>query len=696
MKRQYLRVFVLSALGLALELLLIRWLDSQVRPLAFVKNLALIASFLGLGIGYASASRTFDFTKYTAMLLSFILSIGAVFGSDFGERLAAGPMSPEANLGLRVAGSWFELVWFGVIIAVVFALTVLAMIPLGQLTGRALIGLPTLPAYSVNILGSIAGVLLIFLLASLSMPLWASTAVLGLLLLAYIWEHRSYRVLSVLSLLLAVAAMASIDYRPEQRTVWSAYNKIEVRELPIEDPQGRPVPSGHLLKVQNLFYQQILDLSPQTVAEYGDLEKIRKARYEYDFPYRYKRPKNVLILGAGTGNDVAAALRAGATRVVAVEIDPKISEFGRLLHREKPYSDPRVELVHDDARAYLKERGEQFDMIVFGLLDAHTSFFSSLAGGIRLDNYVYTVESFKQALSRLDQDGMLALSFYVEQPWITSRMGEMMREASGKPALVSQVASNTFTFIAGPGAPAPQPPLTLGIPPQFSKDYPPGPQSTDDWPFIYLRDRMIPSTIWAAALAILLVTFVTVRASFRGGVEFERHFFFLGAGFLLLETRTIAQLALLFGTTWRVSAIAISLVLGLILVANLIIEKTGPLSPRLTYAGLFATLLINTFVRPSSVLGFGQGALIGMTLLLALPLFFAALIFGSSTARRPSLGPILASNLIGSVLGGILENASLIIGISALNLIAIVLYALSYMRDDVRNAADEPLLAAKQ
>ena len=116
----------------------------------------------------------------------------------------------------------------------------------------------------------------------------------------------------------------------------------------------------------------------------------------YNLPYRFApSPKSVLVLGAGTGNDVAAALRNGAQQVTAVEIDPLILKLGRQLHFEKPYDSPRVTVVVDDARSYIQNSHEQFDLIVFSLLDSHTT--SSNFSNIRIDNYVYTVEAMTAA-----------------------------------------------------------------------------------------------------------------------------------------------------------------------------------------------------------------------------------------------------------------------------------------------------------
>jgi spermidine synthase len=115
--------------------------------------------------------------------------------------------------------------------------------------------------------------------------------------------------------------------------------------------------------------------------------------------------------GLGTGNDVAAALRAGAGAVDAVEIDPAIQELGRIYHPELPYSDPRVRFVNDDARSFLRTTSATYDLIVYGLLDSHTLL--SHASSVRLDSFVYIVEGFRETRAHLRDDGVVSLSFAI-------------------------------------------------------------------------------------------------------------------------------------------------------------------------------------------------------------------------------------------------------------------------------------------
>ncbi len=138
------------------------------------------------------------------------------------------------------------------------------------------------------------------------------------------------------------------------------------------------------------------------------------------------------MVGAGTGNDVAAALRAGAGHVEAIEIDPAILLTGRLSHPEKPYSDARVHAVINDARSFLRTTEQTFDLVVYGLLDSHTLL--SQGSSVRLDSFVYTVEGLREARARLKSDGMLSLSFTVLSDALGRKIYLMLQQAfDGRP-----------------------------------------------------------------------------------------------------------------------------------------------------------------------------------------------------------------------------------------------------------------------
>ncbi len=205
---------------------------------------------------------------------------------------------------------------------------------------------------------------------------------------------------------------------------------------------------------------------------------------------------------------------------------------------------------------------------------------------------------------------------------------------------------------------------------------------TDDWPFLYLPGRRIPGAyllvLGGLALASVLVLRLAglPRASLT---RFHGHLFFLGAAFLLMEVHAINRLALLFGTTWIVSAVAIVLVLLLIVAANLTVTLWPRIPYALSYSGLGLALAASFLVRPETVLGAGTAAALGLGLLVVSPVFFAGLVFARSFRGSPAAGPAMGANIIGSVLGGWIEYATMALGIRALVLLAAGFYSLSLL-----------------
>jgi hypothetical protein len=202
--------------------------------------------------------------------------------------------------------------------------------------------------------------------------------------------------------------------------------------------QGYPSPGGQrvaksksreaLIRAAGLYYQRIYDLSSSNLP--GRLHAIREY---YDFPYKvHPSLKDVAVVGAGTGNDVAAALRAGAARVDAIEIDPAIMAVGRANHPERPYSDARAHVINNDARSFLRTTHRKYDLFVYGLLDSHTLL--SQGSSVRLDSFVYTVEGLTEARNRLKSTGVLSLSFSMLSPGIGRKIYLMLQQVfDGRP-----------------------------------------------------------------------------------------------------------------------------------------------------------------------------------------------------------------------------------------------------------------------
>jgi hypothetical protein len=564
---------------------------------------------------------------------------------------------------------WLSLAIFLGIVLIFFLLSVLLFIPLGQATGREMKDRPAVPAYIINLLASLAGVWIFALLSYLQAHpvFWFGLGLLGLTLYLLLCQG-----LAPSTLLIGAATLLALLLTGQQQT-WSPYQRLQVRKV-LSDPgsYGQSIEMGYQLDVQQIFYQFAFDLSPESLQHLPSLKPLAAS---YNLPYLLKPPgAQVLILGAGMGNDVAAALRNGASSVQAVEIDPAIHAFGKDLHPEQPYSDPRVTVTIDDARSFFAKTNERYDIVSFGLLDSHTL----LSGmtSVRLDSFVYTLESFRQVKEHLTEDGKVVVNFAVGAPWIEERLGQMLSQVFGD-ELVFVHYSDIWgtTFVAG--SLVADTVQRAGLAPWASDPNLDNiPISTDDWPYLYMRTRQVPSAYWQALLVMGAVALVVIGRSFPEALRPNWHFFLLGAGFLLIEFKSITEFALLFGTTWLVNALAISGVLLMALAANLVVLWRKRIDVRVAYLLLFISLAVAYLFPLSSLNSLPPlpRALSGM-ILLSLPLFFSGLIFSESLREAGEAAGPLASNLTGSVAGGVLEYTSLIWGIKNMYLVGVIVYA---------------------
>jgi len=205
--------------------------------------------------------------------------------------------------------------------------------------------------------------------------------------------------------------------------------------------------------------------------------------------------------------------------------------------------------------------------------------------------------------------------------------------------------------------------------------------TTDDWPYVFLRT---PGVTWNYAFGLiftLALGFGLVRkafGSFTSDVS-GRLMFFLGAAFMLIETKSVTQMGLLAGTTWIVNSFVITGVLLMILLANVIQIKAKFKNINILFALLFVSIVVNYLFDLSSLNGLPTAASIAVgSLILSSPLLFAAMIFAISFSQVRSPSQALGMNLLGTLVGGAFEYLSMMLGIKALNLIALILYALAF------------------
>jgi hypothetical protein len=154
--------------------------------------------------------------------------------------------------------------------------------------------------------------------------------------------------------------------------------------------------------------------------------------------------------------------------------------------------------------------------------------------------------------------------------------------------------------------------------------------------------------------------------------------FFLGAAFMLLETKAVVQMALLFGSTWLVNSAVFFTALVLILLANLYVLKIPSVRLSPHYAALFAFLAATVLVPFDTFLGGGIVWRYVIPCVLALgPMFFAGVIFARSFRDEAYPDSAFGSNIAGSVVGGLSESFSTLLGFRYLLILAICFYLLS-------------------
>jgi spermidine synthase len=654
-----LRLATYSALILFFELALIRFTAGYVHVFSFYLNFVLISTFLGMGVGLLRAEHA-RLLKWIAIPAMLLVLLTVAF---FTQVSISAPRDQNDFVWALFLDAPDRSVPIVVVAASLFAVCSVFFIPLGALVGAEFRRLPPLRAYAWDIGGGLVGILVFGILsATRQEPLVWFTIGFAVWLLASLDDRRFAASLAVASAL-SLSIVSWTSHGP-LKSYWSPYYRITLEKL-ANLPMFR-------LSVNGSIHQFVINLD-STVAETSDYP--RTARAGYLKPYAaLARIDTALVVGAGTGNDLSLLLMRGAKYIDAVEIDPVIAAIGKDVHFQQPYSDPRVHLHINDARAFLRASKQKYDVIVFGTLDSQTLL--SGMSSVRLDNYIYTVESFKSARSHLTADGSLIVYHMSALPFIAAKLYGMVGEAFGSPPAVISGYYKLFNLVlvAGKGAAAVPPVADSAVMRELRQPYP---LAHDDWPYLYLKGRVLPRHYIVALGAVLIIAIGLMGIA--GGEVIVRGFdgamFFMGAGFMLVETKSVTEMSLLFGSTWTVNLLVFSSIMVMVLLANLLVMRRGVMRTMPLFGGLFASLLVAYLIPASSLLGLGAIGQWGLGgIMVALPIFFAALIFSTLLGRRIDGSRALAYNLLGAIIGGVLEYGSMITGIKGLYILAALLY----------------------
>jgi predicted nicotinamide N-methyase len=685
-------LFLISFLYLFFELALIRYIPGNIRFVAYYSNIILISAFLGLGIGCLRPKK-----RNTINYFSWVVTI-TVFLIILFKFLFVKPFSIISAEYIIQASFPVGAFPMEAVIPAIFLINAVFFYPLGQVLGSEIEKFPPLLGYSINISGNLLGILafVFFSLFWISPLTWF---LIGFILSLFLFNNPNKIFISSLLFVLNLFVIFS----GTKNEIWSPYYKITLLDRFEIKFLGKALvrynlPEGfYILNVDDDTFQAILNLSPEFIEKLVHVKNISRVKEEgidlllgmkrlYEFPYNFINPKNVLVLGAGAGNDVAAALRMGAERVDAVDIDPVIIDTGKRLHPERPYQSERVSVHIDDARSFVSKSNSNYDLIVYGFLDSHR-LLSSMSS-VRLENYVYTVESLTDAKRLLSEDGLMSIAFASSTEWVSQKVFYMIKNVFGEDVEAYEISEPYLkvlkVFVAGPGL------KTHTVIPEGFKNITDELSRSglsrslipsDDWPFLYLRERKIPNEYLFVIGSILIISLIFMVSAIKKPFKADLHFFFLGSGFLLLETKSITECALLFGATWLTTSVVISSFMMMILISNFLSGRAWiqRIHLRTFYFLLFLALIINYIIPVRNLLPEDIVLRVLLSsLFIGFPVLFAGIIFALTFRRVSEPHSALGSNILGCVVGGVSEYICMIFGIKVLYILALGFYILSF------------------
>ena len=642
------RLVALSMLVLFVELALIRWTAANDVQLVTITNFVLLASFLGLGLGFLLARLRQDLLRTTPLALAALVA----FVLAFQVRLVAlhGPHEFQSASGRAPLPEWLSL-------TVIFVLVTAVMAGLGQSLAVTFARFRSLDAYRYDIIGSIAGIVAFSALSFIGLPPIAWGAVVAVVLLALFgrrsrwWEWLGVAALVVM---LAFESVSAFDH-------WSPYYKITAVPPPAE--KGVLVVSGN-----NIPFQTVYPISTLHAIESF-----------YFFPYRHitkAQLRSVLVIGAGTGNDVGVALSEGARHVDAVEIDPQLVQLGKRYNPEHAYESPRVTVHIDDGRAFVENTSRRYTLILYALPDSLTAL-TGQAAPVGLENYLLTTQAMEAAKAHLAPGGVFAMYNYY-QSFLLGRYATQLHQVFGSSPCVElgdplggrRQAVLTVSS-SGPTAHCARTYAGRSVVPV-----------SDNRPYPYLPTPSIPSLYYWVLGLVLAGSVVAVRAA-GGTLRRMAPFvdlFCMGAAFMLLETKNIVQFALLFGTTWYVNALVFAGVLLSIYAAVELARHVRLPRPMLLYGALLVALALAWLIPQGSLLALAAPLRFAAATALAFaPVFLANLVFAQRFRDVSSSTVAFGANLLGAILGGVLEYLSLLLGFRFLLVVVAGLYGLAFL-----------------
>lgn len=679
MKRlNYLAIFLLTHTLVALEIVWTRIFSAEFfYTFAF---LILSLAILGLGLG-ALVLRYLPYLKPEKHLPS-LLSATAFFalvgppvvlhsGLDFNTLLTESTMLIIFFVVLLLAGAAFFT--GGMALALLFKHNY-------QNISRL---------YMADLFGAGLGVLTaVLLMNGPGTPVAAVLICLPALLAAFFTGKR-YQLLWPVVLIAGIIAYTPkapiVLEKPRQERApviykhWNAMSKIKIFDFN-EDYKG--------LNVDNLANSPVYRFDGN-----WDRPDSLKFRFGIDVSYLIQQNDSCVFmsLGAGGGTDVLQALQEGATEIHAVEINPLINHLmldGELADFSGHiYKDPRVRVITEDARTYVRHFHNKFDL-VYSL--SSNTFAALTSGAFALaENYIFTTEAFEDYYRALSENGFLMMEHQFYMPRLVSEVLTALEQLAvpdpknhiavydlpkmkrnilllGKEPLTEEIRQNAFGRLSEKNYHAihllyPSPDSTADnlinriVTQGWEKTAADAPidisPCTDDRPFcaqlglwknlnweqmkklsaleIYgfpLAKALLTAIIGIIFLLIIpvnILPFLKLGRKFRTAGWF--YFFFIGMGFMIVEIVLIQKYTLFIGSAaYTVFTILLALLLG----SGLGSRFSHSLKPQIPFVAVIIWLLMEVIVFTPIKYALGDVGLAGRILVSILFIFPAGFFMG--------------------------------------------------------------------
>jgi hypothetical protein len=218
-------LFLVSFLILFFELVCIRWLSSYVLYLGYFTNFVLLGSLLGIGAGALLAHKPYKLLKWLPAVL-FVFLVGSLFAGAQVNPDFADIIYFTNNIAIIRLPPYILLPIIFIGVAVIFTL-------LAQDLGVLLTKFAPLKAYTLNILGSLAGIVFFMVISFLWLPSWVWFLVFAIFIIPFLPAGRSLGI-NIILLLGLVGVVAASDYT--LASIWSPYYRLNLFQVGTEDP----------------------------------------------------------------------------------------------------------------------------------------------------------------------------------------------------------------------------------------------------------------------------------------------------------------------------------------------------------------------------------------------------------------------------------------------------------------------------